>query len=201
MKPLVDYNSLVILGSWNKGIFTPDWVSKYLLPKKNFKSEFVFESGIASRFSTDNFRITAFGNKLIFSILKYEDSTFKEIHELSFKIVDYLPHTPITAFGANFIYECDENELLNDLFKLNDSTDYSIYGLELNDIEIQRKFNRKDHILNFLVSKKDKTYKLDFNFHFTVKSLIDFKSVFDLDTYLSFKKFTLDLVKESYKIS
>jgi len=34
MKLKPEFNLLVLVGAWNKNIFNPDWVGKFLLPGK-----------------------------------------------------------------------------------------------------------------------------------------------------------------------
>lgn len=92
-----DYNALVLVGLWNKGIFNPDWVSRYLIPKeKKLNVEFPLNVDGSPRVSSDKIRIFVIGNKLNFVPLNTYDETFEIIQDLAIKTSDYLPHTPVT---------------------------------------------------------------------------------------------------------
>lgn len=116
-----DYNALVFLGSWNKAIFNSQWVSRFLFPKeKKLNVEFPLNVDGSQRISTKKIRIFVIGNKLNFVPLDTEDETFELIQNLAIKTCDYLPHTPVSAFGVNFLFESKTmkaNKSLKNFFK------------------------------------------------------------------------------------
>lgn len=83
---------------WNKHIFNPKWVSKYLLPKEKLKIEIPqhFIDG-PPRITSKKIRFTVLDLKLALSPLFTDNDTLSLVQEIAFKIADYLPHTPVDA--------------------------------------------------------------------------------------------------------
>lgn len=64
------------------------------------------------RISSKKIRILAQNNRLNFIPRCTDDETFDTIQELAIKAADYLPHTPVTAFGINFVFDDTINNSL-----------------------------------------------------------------------------------------
>ena len=73
---VIDTDTLVIIGAWNRAIFSQDWVMKNLLSDaKNVKIEYPI-NGIGSlRFSTEDISFFIFGERLIFKALNSKEHT------------------------------------------------------------------------------------------------------------------------------
>lgn len=198
-----DYNVLVLVGLWNKGIFNPDWVSKFLLPKeKKLNIEFPLNVEGSARISSDKMRIFVVGNKLNFSPLNTYDETFEMIQELATKTADYLPHTPVTAFGINFLFETSEiDEKILQLLNLNDSEPLEEFGAKIKSFEHRHSLELDQKTLNLkITNENDSKVTFDFNFHFGISDLTQFKEKIHSNPILDLKELSISIMKEVYEI-
>lgn len=200
MKFRNDYNVLVIVGNWNKNIFNQEWVSKYLIPGEKLQVEIPLNFDGSPRISTDNLRIFILGNKLNFAILKNEDTNFDKIQELAYKVADYLPHTPVSAFGINFVFETKETKYLNELFKFKDLEQFSDVGYTYNKSTLTRNLTTNNLILNLSILKEKNIFVFHLNYHFDIKNLVEFKENFDTNTIIKLKNNSFDLLSDIYNI-
>ena len=76
MKWRDEFNGLVIVGAWNKSIFNPTWVSKYLLPDEKLEAEVPLGVDAFFKISSKKVRIFVLGNKLNFVPISKTDENF-----------------------------------------------------------------------------------------------------------------------------
>ena len=181
-KPFI---TLVIVGGWNRHIFTPNWIKRYLFPdeRDEFKMEIQaqFPQGfneqfVSPRISSKEVRILLQGNRLNFSPVKNEDKNFDRIQELALQLADYLPHTPVSGYGVNFLFTEDPTEHLINLIRPNDLEEIAKFGTVLIGEEYTRRLVLNERTLNFTVGFKDGKITLSFNFHFDIRDLAEFKA-------------------------
>lgn len=201
MRLNTEFNPLILVGAWNKHIFNPDWIGKFLLPGKKMEVEIPINVDGSPRISTENFRIFVISNKLIFSLRKDDDNVLDEIEELSLKIADYLPHTPIVAFGINFLFECDNNfDKLQDLFSLSDSKKLIEAGCIIDSDQIKHSFIQGNRNINLTLIKQRDTFKFDFNFHFNIRNLVEFKEQINNNRLLHMKQIATSILNDVYDV-
>ncbi|MDL1974156.1 MAG: hypothetical protein LWX55_05150 [Deltaproteobacteria bacterium] len=201
MKLATEFNPLILVGAWNKHIFNPDWIGKFLLPGEKMEVEIPINVDGSHRISTENFRIFVISNKLNFSLRKDDDNVLEEIEELSLKIADYLPHTPIVAFGINFLFECDNNfDKLQDLFSLSDSEKLIEAGCIIDSDQIKHSFIQGNRNINLTLSKQSDTFKFDFNFHFNIRNLVEFKEQINNNRLLHMKQIATSILNDVYDV-
>lgn len=201
MKLATEFNPLILVGAWNKHIFNPDWIGKFLLPGEKLEVEIPINVDGSARISTDNFRIFVISNKLIFSLRKDDDNVLEEIEELSLKIADYLPHTPIVAFGINLLFECDNNsKKLQDLFSLSDSEQLIEAGCIIDSDQIKHSFVQDNRNINLTLIKQSDAFKFDFNFHFNISNLVEFKEKINNNRLLDMKQIATSILNDVYDV-
>jgi len=183
---------LVILGGWNANILlNVNWLKRYLFPKtKNFKLEMPVNLSIPRppQILTSSIRLSLMGPKLSFAPLRKSDALFEDIEELGKKVADFLPHTPISATGINFLFEEEKNDksltwdIRNGEEKLKSIGDISE--------EVHRySFALEDCTLNLSIQKlADGRQTYDFNFHHTVQTLADIKEILTKKHIIEYKK-------------
>ena len=171
----MDFNNLVIVGLWNRHIFSSEWIGKYLLPDTELTSEYPLNIAGSFRVSTDRLRIFVLGNRLHFVPLQSDVTVFDLIQDLSLKVGTYLPHTPVTAFGVNFLFEAPSSELGADFFAVPDLPLLVASGLQPKNTSYRHSFNKDGRVMNLSVSIDGGSVRFDFNNHFEVKSMLDFK--------------------------
>jgi len=125
----------------------------------------------------------------------------ENIEELSLKIADYLPHTPIVAFGINFLFECDNNsDKLHDLFSLSDSEKLIAIGCIIDSDQIKHSFIQGNRNINLTVIKQSNTFKFDFNFHFSINNLVEFKEKINNNRLLHMKQIATSILNDVYDV-
>jgi hypothetical protein len=177
MKPANSFKLLVITGAWNKNIFSEQWIKKYLLPEEKFSLEVDLISN-SHRITSEKLQIEFHSNRINFiaKILnENEFETFHLISKLSIKIADYLPHTPVFAYGVNFIFECNEQEIEKDLIKLSDIGEVTDYGAHIVNSQYTHKIELDNIPINITISTNKDKLSFDFNFHSDIKNLMEFK--------------------------
>lgn len=119
MKWIHEKEALIIAGGWNPNIIlNHDWLKKYLFPEqKTFNVTLSFVKGVpdAPAVSSETIKITLRGVRLGFTPLKEDPALLEQIQDCAIKIADYLPHTPVTAFGVNFVYEAENSAMVEAL--------------------------------------------------------------------------------------
>lgn len=175
---VIDTDTLVIIGAWNRAIFSQDWVMKNLLPDaKNVKIEYPI-NGIGSlRFSTEDISFFIFGERLIFKALNSKEQTYRTIISIARQLLRLLSHTPISALGINFVYKTDSLSIFNSF----DDTKYLVdfIGREINSQELTRSFSLDDVLtLNLKMQSNDKQSIIDFNYNYSVNTPLDAINVF-----------------------
>jgi len=196
-----DYNALVLVGIWNKGIFNPDWVSKFLLPKeKKLSVELPLNIDGSPRVSSDKIRIFVIGNKLNFVPLNTYNETFELIQDLALKTSDYLPHTPVTSFGVNFLFETDFNESLRELLKINDMEKLSNLGAFIKNTQFKHTMELEERLINLSISTDSSKMSFDFNFHFNITNLTEFKEKISANPILDLKETSLNIMQNAYNL-
>ena len=134
------------------------------------------EQFVSPRISSKEVRILLQGNRLNFSPVKNEDKNFDRIQELALQLADYLPHTPVSGYGVNFLFTEDPTEHLIDLIRPNDLEEIAKFGTVLIGEEYTRRLVLNERTLNFTVGFKDGKITLSFNFHFDIRDLAEFKA-------------------------
>lgn len=194
-----EYFCLVIVGNWNNAIFTKEWVSKYLFNDKELNIEFPQNSmGASPRFSTKDLRVSVLNNRLNIAVINSKDEVFGMIEDLALKVVDYLLHTPVNAFGINFAFQVEINETINRLFISEDNTLLSNEGYILEKSQIVRRYRTENYEMTLTINKFEEFCELDFNYNYRIESLLDFKSLLVPGSVISFKNESLDILAGLY---
>lgn len=175
---VIDTDTLVIIGAWNRAIFSQDWVMKNLLSDaKNVKIEYPI-NGIGSlRFSTEDISFFIFGERLIFKALNSKEQTYRTIISIARQLLRLLSHTPISALGINFVYKTDSLNIFNSFDDTKKLVDF--IGREINSQELTRSFSLDEVLtLNLKMQSNDKQSIIDFNYNHTVNTPLDAINVF-----------------------
>jgi hypothetical protein len=93
------------------------------------------------------------------------------------KLLELLPHTPMTAVGENVKFRVDESDVLREHFnvdlKLSEIFDFPF---DLVKTEIRSSLDIDGRILNFFRERSDSETIVHFNFHYPVKSASEGKN-------------------------
>ena len=204
------FTALVILGGWNRHIFTSNWIKRYLFPgeQDEFKVEIQaqFPQGfneqfVSPRISSEEVRILLQGNKLNFTPVKNEDRHFDRIQELALQLADYLPHTPVSGYGVNFFFADDHiSEHLVDLIRPRDLEEIEKFGASLIGEEYARQLMLNGKTLNFTIGLRDEKITLRLNFHFDIQDLVGLKTKILEFPILTLKQEAVEFITGTYDL-
>ncbi len=201
MELLKDYPAFVLVGNWNHGIFKKEWISKFLLPHKELSVEFPLNDRASQRVSSNELRIYTMGDKLFFSPLKSDEQTLDLIEELAVKTADLLPHTPVQAFGVNFKYREIGNKELAEFLQTSDMPRISDDYAELKSSTIRHSFTYDGKLINIDILIRKEGVEFNINFHFDIKSMVEFKEKINENRLLELKNFSLELMRNLYNLN
>ncbi|MBC8205408.1 MAG: hypothetical protein H8E87_07850 [FCB group bacterium] len=196
-----DYSAIIIVGAWNKNIFNPDWISKFLLPNTDLKVEITLFVDGSPKISTNKVRIYILGNKLNLVPLDLSDNNFENIQEMAIKIADYLPHTPVTAYGINFKYEGSVNDNIKSFIPTDEFGNYEKNKMIIKDFQRKLCLDYDDKTVNLIISSDNTITGIEVNFHFGLKNLQEFKEKMDSNNILDLKSIAQNVLSEIYQIN
>lgn len=184
MRESENVNNLVVIGSWNASIFTPDWVAQNLI-EGDFTALFPL-NGIGSlKFSTQEYSFVIIQNRLCFQLLQHTIEAHRRVVSVLRKLLQCLQHTPVSALGANFVFLVDDFPA--DLIQIDSS--HAIMDAtqsEMPFFSVKRGFKLSEKEMLYLeISSSDAVKKYDFNYHFDLKRAVDALSILgDNDDFL-----------------
>lgn len=194
--------SLIIVGNWNRNIFTPEWVSKNIYDTDQVQVEFPFNVIGPMRFEHQKIRLIPASNRLLFVALDDSVETLERMESMASKIGGLLPHTPVTAFGMNFGFSetIGNNISLLSIFSISDNEKLGEFGAEIKTCQIARKIIIDGNTLNFSISKDTVDFVFDFNFHFDIKQLSDISTILTGKKINQFKDLASSILKNAYDL-
>ena len=201
-------NTLVIVGGWNRHIFTQDWIKRYLFPgeQEEFTIDMLVSQGFNSQFvspriSSKEVEILFQENRLNFNPVENKNENFDRIQQLALQLADYLPHTPVTAYGVNFLLT--ENEASGDLINLirpKDSERIEQFGDSLTNEQYTRHLMLNGRNLNVTIRLEAEKVAFDLNFHFNISDLVGFKAGISEISILELKEEAIQFITEIYSL-
>lgn len=164
--------TLVVVGTWNVSIFTPEWVKENVLIGKDFQILFPVNIMNSLKFVVPNkYSLAVNGNRLEFQLNDNSNVCSKELLEPVRNILRSLVHTPVNSFGINFVFKTNEQPgLLSTLPHTSEIKDSLSAEMELTEVTRALKLQNGD-LLNFKISQKSEEVTFDFNFSYTVNKI------------------------------
>ena len=201
-------NTLVIVGGWNRHIFTQDWIKRYLFPGEQDK--FTIDMMVAQGFNTQfvsprilskEVEILFQENRLNFNPVENKNENFDRIQKLALKLADYLPHTPVTAYGVNFLFT--ENQVSGDLINLirpRDLEKIEKFGGSLTSEQYTHHLMLNGRDLNVTTRREGGKVTFDLNFHFNISDLVEFKAGISETSILELKQEAIQFITHVYSL-
>lgn len=200
MKVKPGSTNLILVGKWNKYILSPNWLAKNIFKNDNIQVEFSFNLDLPPRFTCDKIRIVATEDNVVFVALTYDEDIISRIEEMVYNLAESLPHTPVSAFGTNFVYiEDGATEDLASLFELKDNNDLSDYNVRIEEYSIKRKLIINEQVLNLNISQNRRNVVFDLNFHYETPSTDKIKEKIR-NRFVENKKIAENMLKEVYRL-
>lgn len=185
MRQVSENTTIIVAGSFNPSILSPSWVGQHGLgydPNKEFQVEFlgpVSGFGAAPRFSFDRFSYSPNFQSVTVHLAGLPADICQRNAQVVRKILQQLPHTPVTGVGINFSFKSDHaGETFLALFP-NSDAQLATFDQDVtivrrvwgNEIEWGRCLMRTTCSLNAAEGRAD------FNFHYTTTNALDAASV------------------------
>ncbi|MCY3724259.1 MAG: hypothetical protein OXG97_18750 [Candidatus Poribacteria bacterium] len=199
-------NTLVIVGGWNRHIFTQDWIKRYLFPgeEEKFTIDMLVAQGFNTQFvspqiSSKEVEILFQENRLNFNPVENKNENFDRIQDLALQLAHYLPHTPVTAYGVNFLFteETASGDLIN-LIRPRDLEKIEQFGRSLTNEQYTRGLVLNGRILNITIKLEGEKVTFDLNFHFNIRNLVEFKAGISEISILALKQEAIQFITEIY---
>ncbi len=167
--------NLVIKGSWNLGILTPEWFIKEFYPDYS-QEKIPVELALGTnniRFTIEDILIQPAQDRLNLFAKKEENSVYESISNLADKVFNKLPYTPIKAVGHNCEIKLSKNDTFKDLEGWNLDQIQDLYknktdSSAVNSVQIKHSIEYTDHLLNLTYSIGRSENFLGFNFHYDI---------------------------------
>jgi hypothetical protein len=167
--------NLVINGSWNLGILTPEWFIEEFY-KKNSQEKIPVELDLGTnniRFTIDDILIQPARDRLNLFAKKEENSVYESISNLADKVFNKLPYTPIKAVGHNCEIKLGKNDTFKnlegwDLDQMQDLYKNKANSSAVNSVQIKHSIEYTNHLLNLTYSVGRSENLLGFNFHYDI---------------------------------
>lgn len=180
MLPDTEQFSVVLRGSWNVGLFTPQWTSRHLFKEAAPELELALTAqGSAVRHRSGPLFLFPQPSRLTVGLLADPISNWKACLDCALLISSILTHTPVTALGINFGFITAATTSLSRALNLPDTS--ALIGAEckVRSTKVNRMLQTQtDNTLNLgLLLREDGSVSIDANFHYDV---VDIKAIPDL---------------------
>lgn len=159
----INYINIIVLGNWNKRIFTPSWISKFILNGEAQFEGVIDPDEMSMGYKIGNIIILPMDNLLEIKIGNDIKDGEKAIVILN-KILNELPHTPIKGIGFNINYAIGDTCNIYNHFQK--QSIISVDDLRVSCIKLVKKYNT--HILNLEIcmNNTNEPGSIMFNFHY-----------------------------------
>ena len=176
MEPVAERHNVVVLGAWNRRLFTPQWIAQEFASGGEVMLELAVNNpAIPVRLSYDGLRLQVASDRIIVSGGQSDDGTLGRVQEFAAGILDRLSHTPVSAAGINFEWrDSDPGESIVNLFDLPDGLRLADAGVGVKTTTINRVTDWEDRTLNIELNLgTDGAFQIGLNFHQSVQSASD----------------------------
>lgn len=183
MTPALDRCSIVIVGSWNQAIFTPEWVRATLWPSSEIVMGIVYGAhGLVLQFTAGLVQILVSTSQVQFQTATLADDVLATRDEAAVKLLRKLPETPILGAGINYGFDVPAgNDALGAVFGLSDDDRIAEAGGRVASTIITRKLLFGDRQLNLILARTKAGFRLDFNHHHGATVALDAASLLEVE--------------------
>lgn len=197
--------NLVAIGSWNPAILSPQWVKHHLVPEagQDVLLAIPMQPMALPRLTADGVNIYPGNEQLVFDCVELGDEALRKVGEKFGRICGLLPHTPVSAIGLNFRFQgsVDNEPQLVELFSFSDAANISADTYKLRASSVRRSFVLGDGtLLNLSIDNAGAEFRLEFNFHADVPSMIEAAQKATPELILQRRQQALDFLRMTYEI-
>ncbi len=178
--------NLVLVGSWNVAILTPQWIAHHLpwlkVDGKAIPVEVALGIGQRLRFSVADVLIQPSPNRLDLVAKTEAEAVYDTIARIASSIVEKLPHTPITAVGHNVAFRLTAEEKIKKLQGVDLDDLQGFYrdvagGSAVNQLQVKHAVDFSTYTLNITYMLEREQSVIDLNYHYVVGGGSDVRSM------------------------
>lgn len=104
LQEVKEHWTIVILGRWNVGIFTPEWLTKNVFESSQVTLEFGMDPALPRRITGGGTTLIPSDLSLILAPSELSETSLTRMEKIGCTILETLKHTPVSAVGMNFAY-------------------------------------------------------------------------------------------------
>ena len=210
MKPVNNSFSIVLIGSWNPGIFTQaDWVIENLIEDREQTVEIAMplnDPNNTPRIAFEDQNIFVNAGSLTIIPKHQTVEGLKKSAALAEKILLLLTHTPISKCGVNFSFSIDVDDKTNSLTQAllaSDESDLLVNssGRMISKV-VERSIEIKDSVLNLRIAEHNNLVEMRFNYHHETGSNSQFRTMLanSNDAIDRYFKLATDICQSVYEL-
>lgn len=200
MKSDIEKWTIVIIGLWDRRLFTPDRVSKELFDGKQVEVEVPLNVTFPLRFNVEGLVLIPHSERVIIGIKENKEDNLNKAEKLAKKTLDSFPQVPIESFGINFGFIEENPGDLAALFSLSDIQKLSDNNYKIGSTEIKRKLEYEGGDLNITHSLSGGIVRVHLNFHHPCQSIKEASELLD-NLVVKCRGLALDLLNRVYGLT
>ncbi len=205
-EPRIDRWSIVLVGRWNRWVFSAPWIDQHLVEDSSKKQPIEMEMTIDDpalpwKFSFGGLTLTVQNGRIAVGFRAPDESILTAGCELASAVLRKLPHTPLKAVGVNyeFLVRNPEGPAL-EAFDMRDNRRLADAGLTVIGTTVVRKLAGSGHELNFRMTvRADSAVEIGFNFHCDTPT-VDDGLKFLGQGIVGFRDRAAEILKDAYSI-
>lgn len=167
MKAKGDGWNIVLAGTWNRAIFSPEWVSQYVFGNVDeIETLLAFMPSLPLIYRTPKVSLEVSQQRLLFRPRVLDDECLSSVEQMANAVLRKLQDTPLLAVGVNFAFieSTPPPELLR-LFDFADDADTGGAGWEIQSRKIVKRIKSGEDVLNLAMTLTETSVEFDMNFH------------------------------------
>lgn len=201
-----DAFSITVLGMWNPGIFSPQWVKANLsdIPEQEVALAYSIAQNTPPRITVEGVNIFPALNALAFNCVETNDASISACAEKLKSIATLLPHTPVNAIGINFRYvgEVNESADLAGMFNFIDAANIDSNRYKLSSSALRRSFKLAENdYLNLSFDLVDSLIKIEFNYHSDISTIEQLKQKVENNREIELRHDSIRFLQQVYGIN
>jgi hypothetical protein len=166
MTPKQEAWNIVLAGSWNRAIFTPDWVNRVLFDDPDLETLISILPLMPIVYRNRQVAFEVSSSRLVFRPRRLDDACIQAAEQMANVTLDTLEDTPIHGIGINFAFvEDDIRRDLAELLDFRDDAELTNSGWAIEERRVARRLRLGDDVLNLTFVLTGQELTIEFNFH------------------------------------
>ncbi len=166
MTPKQDSWNIVLAGLWNRAIFTPEWVGRFLFKQPEVETMISIMPHMPIIYRNAQVALEVAPARLVFRPRSLQDDCLRASESMAYKVLDILQDTPLIGVGVNFVFtEPEPRRDLVGLFDLADSPSLTDDGWDIEERRLMRRLSKGGDTMNLTLLLAGGNLDVEFNFH------------------------------------